>query len=323
MTRRAEFAELTNNVLTKLKEEKRDLFLYSGDIIQESVNNFLNIVSKKQNKRENVSLVLTTLGGSADQAYKMVRLLQESYSTFRVVVLGPCKSAGTLVAIGADELSFSLLGELGPLDVQLSKSDELVVTKSGIDTVRTLAIMRTEAFNAFAKYMLDLTGKTKGAISMKTASDIAANLVIGLFQPMLQQIDPDRLSEVSRKMKIAREYGIRLGMRNLKKKPGSLDHLIEDYPSHGFIIDKKEAKTIFENVLDATDIEQDVMELYYDLVTKPSEKTEIFDVVTALEKYFKDIGGESMLKSKKENTSNGITKGQGRENEQRTSGEGA
>ena len=324
MTRRTEFATLTNKVLTELEKEDWDLFLYSGSITKESVDNFLGIVLQKQEKKKNVSLILTTLGGVPDQAYRMARLLQKTYSTFRIVVFGPCKSAGTLVAIGADELAFGLLGELGPLDVQLNKSDEIVGTQSGIDTLRPLAIMSTEAFNVYVKYMVDLTGKSKGAISMKTASDIAANLVTGLFQPIMQQIDPHRLSEVSRMMNIAREYGKRLKMPNLKgNKESQLGYLIESYPSHGFIIDEEEAKTIFDKVLEVTSIEQDVMRLYYNLVTKPSEKTQIIDIEKALKKYFKDINGESMLQSKEEKIGNGITREQGGKNEERTSREGA
>ena len=324
MTRRAEIAKLTNSVLAGLKTEDRDLFLYSGPINQESVSGFFDIVLRKENRSKNASLILTTWGGSPGPAYRMARLLQKIYSTYRVTVFGPCKSAGTLVAIGANELAFGLLGELGPLDAQLNKSDEIVGTISGIDTVRTLAVMRTEAFNAFVKYMFDLTGKSKGVISMRTASDIAAKLVTDLFQPMMQQIDPHRLSEVSRIMNISREYGKRLKMPNLKgNKESQLDYLIEGYPSHGFIIDKEEAKTIFDKVLDATNIEQDVMKLYYNLVTKPSEKTEIIDIEKTLGKYFEDIDGKSMLESKEEDTSNGITKKQGGKNGERTGRKGA
>ena len=36
-----------------------------------------------------------------------------------------CKSAGTLLLIGATSLIISDRGELGPLDVQLSKPDEI------------------------------------------------------------------------------------------------------------------------------------------------------------------------------------------------------
>jgi ClpP class serine protease len=41
-------------------------------------------------------------------------------------VSGYCKSAGTLIALGANELAFGEHGELGPLDVQIAKRDEVL-----------------------------------------------------------------------------------------------------------------------------------------------------------------------------------------------------
>ncbi len=217
-------------ILADLGEQDRDLFLYSGSIDQNSVNDFfLAVLTRQEKPRSNISLILTTWGGDPHQAYRMAWLLKRLYSTFRVVVLGPCKSAGTLVAVGANELAFGLFGELGPLDIQLTKPDEIAVTNSGLDTLGALAIMRSQAFNSFEENMVDIIKKSRGLVSMKAASDMAAQLVIGLFQPMIQQIDPHRLSEVNRMMRIAKEYGKKLGMPNLKDdKESQLDRLIEE-----------------------------------------------------------------------------------------------
>ena len=232
----------------------------------------------------------------------MAGLLQKFYSTFRVVVMGPCKSAGTLVAVGAHELAFGIFGELGPLDIQLTKPDEIAVTNSALDTLGALAIMRSQAFNSFEDHMVDIIRKSRGAVSMKTASDMAAQLVIGLFQPMIQQIDPHRLSEVNRMMRIAREYGKKLGMPNLKDdKESHLDHLIEDYPSHGFIIDQAEAGTIFNTALDASQHETSTAFIYPDSLT-PSVKTKVIDIGTELEKLVAEPGEDN-----KEETENGET----------------
>ena len=292
--------------------------MYSGSIDQKSVNDlFLAILTKQEKPHSNVSLILTTWGGNAHQAYKMARFLLKWYSTFRVVVMGPCKSAGTLVAVGAHELAFGLFGELGPLDIQLTKPDEIAVTNSGLDTLGALAIMRSQAFNSFEDHMIDIIKKSRGAVSMKTASDVAAQLVIGLFQPMIQQIDPHRLSEVNRMMKIAREYGKKLGMHNLKDdKESQLDHLIGDYPSHGFIIDKDEAGTIFNTVLDASQLEQSATIIYADSLS-PSDETKVIDIGTELEKLVATPDVD-----KKEDTGNGDKKDQTGSNKKRASRKG-
>ncbi len=307
-------------ILSGLKEEDRDLFLYSGSVDPVSVNNlFIAVLARQTEPRSNVSLMLTTWGGDPHQAYRMARLFQKFYSTFRVVVMGPCKSAGTLVTVGAHELAFGLLGELGPLDIQLAKPDEIAIINSGLDTIEALTIMRGQAFSTFESCMIDIIKKSGGAVSLKTASDVASQLVIGLFQPIVQQIDPHRLAEVNRMMRIAREYGKRLGMPNLKDdKESWLAHLIEDYPEHGFIIDKDEAGSIFNTVLDASEFEQSAAMIYVNSVTTPSDKTNIIDITRELEKLV-----ATPNEKKKEYAKNGDTKDSTERNKKRTGRKGS
>ncbi len=51
---------------------------------------------------------------------------------------------------------------------------------------------------------------------------------------------------MERYLKIASEYGERLRTNNVKN--GSLTQLLVGYPSHGFIIDRREAETLFEDI---------------------------------------------------------------------------
>ena len=59
------------------------------------------------------TLILTTQGGTPDAAYRIARCLRHHYSFLRLVVAAGCKSAGTLIAICADELAIGDMGELG------------------------------------------------------------------------------------------------------------------------------------------------------------------------------------------------------------------
>ena len=275
-----------NEIFSQLENYDRELFLYSGYIDQRFVDKFLGSISSNCSYPK-ISLILTTFGGDPDQAYRMASILKKLFSgTFRVIVVGPCKSSGTLVAVGADELSFGLFGELGPLDVQLTKQDEIGVFSSGLDTLGALEIICDKALKAFKEYMIDIIRRSRSAVSMKTASDVAAQLVVGLFQPMVQQVDPHKLSEVNRKMEIAREYGRRLGMSNLKgDKEKMLDRLVKGYPSHGFIIDKDEAETIFEKVFPICQFEQQVTIKYPEEAFFPSSgEPKIINIRAELEK---------------------------------------
>lgn len=97
-------------------------------------------------------------------------------------------------------------------------------------------------------------------------------------------------------MKIAKEYGERLGGANLKDDSGkSLERLISGYPTHEFIIDTKEAREIFETVLQPSESGQAVAELLPDRVLYPTGKTDIFDVTRILESIVQ--AGEDEAKS--------------------------
>jgi hypothetical protein len=94
--------------------------------------------------------------------------------------------------------------------------------------------------------MLEILESSGGTISTKMACDVACQLATGLFQPLTAQLDPQRMGEMERMMTIAKAYGERLGKENLKD--GALQKLIEEYPSHSFIIDYVEAKGLFKKV---------------------------------------------------------------------------
>ncbi len=74
-----------------------DMFLYSGDLDRDGATWFIGVTEQYKNK-ENVVLILTTYGGTADAAYKMARHLKRTYQRFTLCIFGPCKSAGTLLA---------------------------------------------------------------------------------------------------------------------------------------------------------------------------------------------------------------------------------
>src|SRR5687767_11306085 len=107
-----------------------DVFFFNAAIRRPIDDKIIELVAAR-NKRKNVILVLVSEGGDADAAYRIARCLQESYGRFMLLCGGYCKSAATLIAIGAHDLVISDCGELGPLDVQMSKTDEVMQRQSG------------------------------------------------------------------------------------------------------------------------------------------------------------------------------------------------
>jgi len=166
-----------------------------------------------------------------------------------------------------DELIMSDEAELGPLDVQLMKTDEVFEWTSGLTPVQALTSLRTETFKTFEHYFLDLRLRSGMQISTKMATTIATRMSIGLFRCIYAQLDPMRLGEYQRAMLIGHYYGARLVRANLTES--ALEQLIAGYPSHDFVIDRIEAADLFNKVREPNEKEL----LLANLVHAEAERT--------------------------------------------------
>ena len=70
-------------------------------------------------KGTRLDLILETPGGSGEIAEDIVRLLRKKYQDISVIIPGWAKSAGTLIAMAADEILMGTASALGPIDAQL------------------------------------------------------------------------------------------------------------------------------------------------------------------------------------------------------------
>ena len=68
-------------------------------------------------------LMLETPGGDGETAIRLVRQAQSRCRELTVIVPNQAKSAGTLLALGADQILMGSTGDLGPIDPQLLMRD--------------------------------------------------------------------------------------------------------------------------------------------------------------------------------------------------------
>lgn len=230
---------------------KADVLVINGGIDGPLDHDLIKLVVARK-RQPAVFLILTTEGGDADTGFRIARCLQSCYSRFVVVVPGWCKSAGTLIVVGAHELLIGDLGELGPLDVQLMRPDELGTRSSGLTIDSSFRSLQSVAFTMFETFMLEVINKSGGVITTKTAAELSANLATGMLAPIFAQMDPMKIGEDFRSTRIAEEYSGRLDAhaQNLVRNASfqAIDSLVRGYPSHGFVIDRTEAKELFRNV---------------------------------------------------------------------------
>jgi hypothetical protein len=249
-----------SKILARLTEESGADVLLCNASMDRGLERTIVDLCRERRRRDSVVVILVTSGGDADVAFRIARYLQCAYKKFTCIIPGWCKSAGTLLTLGAHEVVFGVHGELGPLDVQMAKKDELMGVESGLTVMTALTAIHEKTLLAFEHFFLVTTIKGGGRLTVQTASEIAVELAKGIFSPISEQIDPIHIGEAWRSMAIATEYGQRLIERSQNASRRALDKIITDYPSHGFVIDRIEAQTIFEHARECTKNEQELVD---------------------------------------------------------------
>lgn len=262
--------DIAVKVFQRLSKE-HEIFVFSGPIERRPVRTMQHAAERLKSSEKAAMLFLTTYGGNPHAAYWLIHSLRSCFAKTRLVLAGACKSAGTIVAVGADEIAFGDRGELGPLDVQFRQPDELYRWSSGLDIMQALRSVIEQAEAAFCRYVERFSSM---GITTLTASQMACDLAGRIFQPIAAQIDPLRIGKSERAMQIAKHYGKRLGADE-RLEEGGLDQLIGRYPSHGTVIDMEEAKKSFKNVVAMTEDERLFAREWSSLIESPSFPTTI------------------------------------------------
>ncbi len=233
----------------------KDVFLYNGGIERREDLRFIEFVAEHK-QHEELLLLLVTPGGNPDAAYKIGKYIQSRYTNFSCFIPGLCKSAGTLLAIGANELVFAPYGELGPLDVQLTKTDDLFGQESGLNISEAFRTVEDRAKRTFHALIGEIIQSSGGVVSFQTASHCASEIVASLYGPIFGRIDPEEVGSRARAMRLGEDYGIRLNQKYANLRESALERLSQSYSSHGFVIDAEESCALFERVRMAEPAEQ-------------------------------------------------------------------
>jgi len=195
-------------------------------------------------------LLIDSPGGEARTAYQAARLFNRR-GGFKALVPRYAKSAATLLALGAQEIYMGLDAELGPLDAQLRDSEREDVM-SALDEVHSLERLNAAALEVFDQTMhllLPRTGKRVDSLL-----PLSLEYTASILKPLIENIDAVHYTRMSRVLRVAEQYAIRLLSANHKYTDEDASRiagrLVEKYSEHGFVIDTDEARDIGLMVLD-------------------------------------------------------------------------
>lgn len=197
---------------------------------------------------ESLDLLLHTGGGDIDATEKIVKMLRSTVGEgdLRVIIPDYAKSAGTLLALAADQIVMGDSSELGPIDPQIPLSDD-----------------RGNVIQHSVLSYLDAYDELYEALQTKP-DDIASQIMIRKLDPATVKL----FRAVRDRSRILAEDHLKLGM--FRKAGGNFTKIAADlidtdqWLTHGQVIARQDAEQLGLNV-DYLDPQSDAWQRYWQL----------------------------------------------------------
>lgn len=188
-----------------------------------------------------LDLVLATGGGKVTVAHRLALLLREFTGHLTVLVAHRAWSAGTLLALAADELVLGPLAELSPLDAQL--------TAAGGSPPGGPAMISAADVRAFPTVAAEWFGVTEPGDRLQVLALVA------------QRILPTTLAGFYRADRLARQIAGELLAHHLPDadeaaREALVEHLVHGYHAHDYPITRAEAGRLGLRYTDASAAEE-------------------------------------------------------------------
>lgn len=226
-------------------------------------------LSGATDRRPRIDVWLDSPGGDAHAAYKLGMFLRARFTVVNVVVPDFAKSAATLIALAGDSIFMGCCAELGPLDMQEIREGEMRL-RSALDTADSVEHLFQRAINNVLVAGGQVLSATR--LSREKALSQVLEFAAGFIRPLVEQLDPLSIHAATTGLYVTVEYGKRLlQLRNPSLSEEELERrahqLVRGYPSHGFVIDRHEAREALAlpvHDLENYDLHQEA-ELWYNI----------------------------------------------------------
>jgi len=214
----------------------------SGSVCENDVIG-LYAVLRRLGQQERLTFFIKSDGGSGQASLRMVNLLRQFTGRLTAVLPLECKSAATMLALGADDILMGPLAHLSAIDSSLTHDlspidrDNDRVSVSQDELLRVIRLWRAES-------------KGRDGNPYSALYPHVHPLVVGAVH---------RASSLS--VKLCTEI-LSYHMRDRRKATSVANRLNSDYPSHGYPITLREAQRIG---LKAAPLSQSLNELLFEL----------------------------------------------------------
>ena len=186
-----------------------------------------------------ISLILYTSGGDTSAAWNLVNLIQIFCDEFEIIAPGKCRSAGTLISLGADRIVMTKQATLGPIDPAIQHPLGPPIPGASPEARAQVSV---EAVYGY----LD---------AVKACSQDESLRVQALLD-LSNKVHPLVLGQIFRSRQQIRDLAKRLLPRHSNdsdKVKKIIDFLCSESGSHDYTINRREAKQLGLNIENCTE----------------------------------------------------------------------
>ena len=194
---------------------------------------------------QKLDLVVFTLGGDVEAPSRIITLLREFCSELAVLAPFKCSSAGTIIAMGADEIVMTPLSVLGPIDP--TRSHPLLPKREGAPEAEPISVQDMRHAMQF------IMNTAKPEVGGGYTAEAMAQIVTALFE----KIHPLAIGAIEQSYALAKLVGRRCLETHMDPDTQAeeikkiVDTLCDEYKSHAYQIGRQEARQIGLKVKDA------------------------------------------------------------------------
>jgi len=218
-----------------------------------------------------IDLLIYSAGGDTIVPWRLVNLIREFCDKFCVLIPYKALSAATLLALGADEVVMSPLGELSPIDPMIGTPFNPPHPDNPNERKVEISVEDVVGYINLAKERVGITNQDN---------------LVHIYNKLSERLHPLSIGAVYRSHALIRLLAGKLlsmhmtGKRDSKRISRIVNDLAEKLYYHSYLINRKEAKELGLNIVETSKETEDKMWQLYLSYEKEMELTKTFDPST-------------------------------------------
>ena len=213
----------------------------------------------KIGKSRKISLILYTLGGDTLAAWNIINLIREFCNELEIIIPNKCRSAGTLMSLGANNIVMTKQATLGPIDPSITRPMSPIIPNTTPPQKLSLSVESVKGYFQLLKDEFGVHGD-------KSLSDA--------YLKLAEYIHPVVLGDVYRTQKQIQMLATKLlQMGGYEKKDIEkiVSFLCSDSGSHDYTINRTEARELGLHVESPSQEVYDELKAWYNDVCEELE----------------------------------------------------